>query len=67
MLLKTSKMWYNIRKNDRANSALVDEIGIKTICDNIKEYFKGWQLITRKTEWENRFRAAIWEIKRKDA
>lgn len=59
--------WYNIRKNDRANSALVDEIGIKTICDNIKEYFKGWQLITRKTEWENRFRAAIWEIKRKDA
>lgn len=58
--------WHNIRKNDRANSALVDEIGIGTICENIKDYFKGWQLVTRKTEWENRFRTAIWEIKRKN-
>lgn len=57
--------WYNIRKNDKANSSLVDELGIKVICENIKDYFEGWQVVTRKTEWENRFRTAIWEIKRK--
>lgn len=57
--------WYNIRKNDKANSSLIDELSIKVICENIKEYFEGWQLVTRKTEWENRFRTAIWEIKRK--
>lgn len=58
--------WYNIRKNDRANSNLIDELGMKPICENIKDYFQGWNLITRKTEWENRFRTAIWEIKRKN-
>lgn len=57
--------WYNIRKNDKANSNLIDELGMKTICENIKDYFEGWQLVTRKTDWENRFRSAIWEIKRK--
>lgn len=57
--------WYNIRKNDKANSSLIDELSIKVICENIKDYFEGWQLVTRKTEWENRFRTAIWEIKRK--
>lgn len=56
--------WYNIRKNDKANSALIDELGIDTICQNIKTHFEGWQVVTRKTDWENRFRAAIWEIKR---
>ena len=52
------KRWVN-------NSSLVDELGIKVICENIKDYFEGWQVVTRKTEWENRFRTAIWEIKRK--
>ena len=58
--------WYNIRKNDKANSALVDELGMDVICQNIKSYFEGWQVVTRKTDWENRFRTAIWEIKRKE-
>ena len=56
--------WYNIRLKDGANSALVDKFGIDTICKYIFDYFKGWQVITRKTEWENRFRTAIWEINR---
>ena len=56
--------WYNIRLKDGANSALVDKFGIDTICKHIHDYFKGWQVVTRKTEWENRFRAAIWEINR---
>lgn len=56
--------WYNIRQNDKANSSLVDELGLETICEHIYEFFKGWHPVTRKTEWENRFRAAIWEIKR---
>lgn len=56
--------WYNIRLNDRANSALVDELGIDTICKHLFNYFKGYQTVTRKTEWENRFRTAIWEINR---
>ena len=43
--------WHNIRKNDKANSSLVDELGMKVICDNIKDYFEGWQVVTRKTEW----------------
>lgn len=58
--------WYSIRKTDRANSSLIDELGMKTICENIKYYFQGWNLITRKTTWEERFRTAIWEIKRKN-
>lgn len=56
--------WYNIRQNDKANSAVIDEIGLETICKHIYKYFNGWHPVTRKTEWENRFRAAIWEIKR---
>ena len=56
--------WYNIRFNDKANSAIIDELGMNTICEYIPTYFQGYQTITRKTEWENRFRAAIWEIKR---
>lgn len=56
--------WYNIRKNDNANSAIVDELGIDTICKYIFNYFNGWHPVTRKTEWENRFRTALWEIKR---
>lgn len=56
--------WYNIRKNDKANSSLVDEIGLDTICKYIYQFFNGWHPVTRKTEWENRFRTAIWEIKR---
>lgn len=56
--------WYNIRLNDKANSSLVDEIGIDVICKHIFKFFSGWHPVTRKTEWENRFRAAIWEIKR---
>ena len=58
--------WHNIRKNDKANSALIDELGIDVICQNIKSYFEGWQVVTRKTDWENRFRTAIWEIKRQE-
>ena len=58
--------WYNIRKNDKANSELIDELGMDVICQNIKSYFEGWQVVTRKTDWENRFRAAIWEIKRQE-
>ena len=58
--------WYNIRKNDKANSALVDELGMDVICQNIKSYFEGWQVVTRRTDWENRFRTAIWEIKRQE-
>ena len=56
--------WYNIRRNDKANSALIDELGLENICKNIRNYFHGWQVVTRKTEWENRFRTAIWEVKR---
>lgn len=56
--------WFNIRKNDNANSSIVDEIGIETICKHIFKFFNGWHPVTRKTDWENRFRAAIWEIKR---
>ena len=56
--------WYNIRKNDKANSTLIDELGIDVIKNNIKERFNGWQVTTSKVEWENRFRSAIWEIKR---
>ena len=56
--------WYNIRKSDPSNSQLIDDLGIDLISKNIKKYFEGWQIVTRKTEWENRFRAAIWEIKR---
>ena len=58
--------WYNIRKNDKANSELIDELGMDVICQNIKSYFEGWQVVTRKTDWENRFRTAIWEIKRQE-
>ena len=58
--------WHNIRKNDKANSALVDELGMDVICQNIKSYFEGWQVVTRRTDWENRFRTAIWEIKRQE-
>lgn len=35
------------------------------LLQQLKDYFEGWQLVTRKTDWENRFRSAIWEIKRK--
>lgn len=56
--------WYNIRQNDKANSSLIDELGLETICKHIYKFFNGWHPVTRKTEWENRFRTAIWEIKR---
>ena len=56
--------WYNIRKNDKANSSLIDELGLETICKHIYNFFNGWHPVTRKTEWENRLRTAIWEIKR---
>ena len=56
--------WYNVRLNGKNDSALVDKFGIDTICKYIHDYFKGYQVVTRKTEWENRFRAAIWEINR---
>lgn len=56
--------WYNIRRNDKANSALIDELGLDNICKNIRHYFHGWQVVTRKTEWENRFRTLVWEVKR---
>ena len=55
--------WYNIRLKDGANSALVDKFGIDTICKHISDYFKDYQIVTRKTEWEYRFRKAIWQIK----
>ena len=56
--------WYNIRKNDKMYCSVIDKIGIDAILNNIKRYFESYQLITRKTEWEQRFRTAIWEIKR---
>lgn len=56
--------WYNIRKNDKMYCSVIDKIGMDVILNNIKKYFEGWHLVTRKTEWEQRFRTAIWEIKR---
>lgn len=56
--------WHNIRKNDKMYCAVIDKIGMDVILNNIKRYFEGWHLVTRKTEWEQRFRTAIWEIKR---
>lgn len=55
--------WYNIRKNDGAYSQIVDEIGIITIADNIKRYFDGFNIVTRKSEWEQRFRNALFDMK----
>lgn len=52
------------RKNDKMYCAVIDKIGMDVILSNIKRYFEGWHLVTRKTEWEQRFRTAIWEIKR---
>lgn len=56
--------WYSIRKNDKANSEIVDTLGIDLISKHIYDQFKGWHPMTRRTEWENRFRTAIWNIKR---
>ena len=56
--------WRNIRLNGKNDSEVIDKFGFDTICKHIHDYFKGYQIVTRKTEWENRFRTAIWEIKR---
>lgn len=56
--------WRNIRLNGKNDSEVIDKLGFDTICKHIHYYFKGHQIVTRKTEWENRFRVAIWEIKR---
>ena len=56
--------WRNIRLNGKNDSEVIDKLGFDTICKHIHHYFKGHQIVTRKTEWENRFRTAIWEIKR---
>lgn len=56
--------WYDIRLNDRANSALIDELGIDVISRNIFKQFDGWHPVSQKSVWENRLRTALWEIKR---
>lgn len=56
--------WYNIRKTDKAYSTIIDNLGIDTICEHISDEFEGYQIITRKAEWERRIRTAIWEINR---
>lgn len=54
--------WYNIRQNDPANSFLIDEIEIETICKHVYDFYNKWNP-RRQTEWENMFRDAIWAVK----
>ena len=56
--------WYNIRLYDKANSYLIDELGLDTICKHINKLFNGLRPVMRKSKWENRLRDAVWEIKR---
>ena len=56
--------WYNIRKYDKEYSSIFDELGLEKVCQNIKHFFKGHQVVTRKSIWEQRFRTMLCEIKR---
>ena len=57
--------WYDIRKTDIVYNAIIDRIGLENICNYISRFFEGYHPVTRKTDWERRFRTAIGEIDRK--
>lgn len=57
--------WYAVRK-DRVYCEEIEKIGFDVIVDNIKSKFDGWQVGTSRIEWEQRFRTAIYEIKREN-
>ena len=54
--------WYNIRQNDPANSSLIDEIELETICKHVYELYLKWNP-RRQTDWEYMFRDAIFCVK----
>lgn len=58
--------WFNIRKYDKEYSNIFDELGLEKVCQNIKYFFKGHQVVTRKSIWEQRFRTMLCEIKRSE-
>ena len=55
--------WYNIRKNDGAYNAIIEEVGMDTICKNIGKFLTGLHQSTKKSVWEERFRTIIWGAK----
>ena len=54
--------WYEIRSTDYGYNQYIDTIGLNTICANIKYFFNGKQIVTRKSEWARRFREVIYKI-----
>lgn len=55
--------WYNIRKNDGAYNAIIEEVGMDAICKNIGKFLTGLHQSTKKSVWEERFRTIIWGAK----
>lgn len=55
--------WWEIRNKDHAYSEILSEYGITEFANHLKVYSSGWHPLTRKSEWLERLRSAIWSMK----
>ena len=59
-----AQSWYNLRKDDMAYCELVDKVGIDKVCEAIKNCWNDLHPVTKRSEWDKRFRYAIYYAKK---
>lgn len=58
-----TQAWWEIRNKDGAYSSIVADFGIQEFAEYLRGYSRSWHPLTRKVEWLERLRSALWAMK----